>query len=134
MTAVTLRGTFKKDSRPSNGLEEIADELIADKARMYYVVGVVKWAGGNVAEEADILDKARRARQLGRFEDEHPAQMQIEFDFDGKPTVAAETRLGQDGEHVVPEASGEEILAERAEAKAAKAKPSTAPFKVGGAE
>lgn len=139
MTAVTIRGTFKKDSRPSNGLEEIADDLRVNKDALHYVVGVVKWAGGNLAEDGsltpavkflaieplvgtnaesamDILDRARKARQLGRFEDEHPKQMEFEFDGDGHPT--GEVRMTGDGEREVPPPSAAEILAEREEAKA----------------
>lgn len=159
MTAVTIRGTFPKDSRPSNGLEGIATQLYADKAQHHFVVGVVKWAGGGLDEDgalipavkflaiepvdgeaADVasklLDVARKARQLGRFEDEHPVDSALfDFDGDGKPTIteAAETRLGPDGEHAVPTPSAEEVLAERAEAKAAKGKPSADPFTPGDA-
>jgi hypothetical protein len=158
---VTIRGTFKKDSRPSNGLETIAGELIADKHGQHYVVGVVKWAGGNLNEEGElvpaakflaiepltgaavdaakrILDDARRARGLGRAEDDFakPADPTL-FDFDGpddgEPRQVGEVRLTGDGPREVPEPSAEEIQAERAESKAAKAKPTTTPFEPDGA-
>lgn len=146
MTAVTIRPTFSKDTRPSNGLEAIADDLIADKHEVHYVVGTVTWAGGSIdldgaitpavkflgiepltgdlADQAKtVLDAARKARGLGRMEDNLPPieTALFEFDSDGHPTIpeAAETRLGGDGDHVVPPPSGEEILAEREEAKAA---------------
>jgi hypothetical protein len=150
MTAVTIRPTFSKDTRPSNGLEGIAEDLLADNHAVHYVVGVVTFAGGSVDEDgaitpavkflgleplsgpgADdakrILDVARKTRGLGRMEDGIPANEPVLFDFDGdgKPTVKA----NPDGEREVPEASGEEIMAERAEAKAAKVKPTTEPFK-----
>jgi hypothetical protein len=146
MTAVTIRGTFLKDSRPNNGLETIADDLIADKTRTHYVVGIVKWAGGNVAEDggltpavrvlaiepltgeeagraAALLDGARKARGLGRMEDLTPEPDPTLFDFDGpddgEPRRVGEVRLGPDGEHEVPEASAEELAAEAEEARAA---------------
>jgi hypothetical protein len=176
-TPVTISGTFSKDSRPSNGLEEISDQLISDQLGLHYVVGVVQFAGasvpgpneplvprvkflgieplaGGAAEDAKrILDEARKSRGLGRMEESIPAPdaALFEFDGDGHPTVVdhgggggGETRLGPDGEHVVAEASAEELLAERAEAakasvvaataavatkdKATKAKPTTTPF------
>lgn len=156
MTAVTIRGTFKKDSRPSNGLETIAGELIADKHGQHYVVGVVKWAGGNLNEEGElvpaakflaiepltgaavdaakrILDDARKARGLGRAEDDFakPSDPAL-FDFDGDGRVTApgdgEVRMTGDGPREVPPPSAEEVLAERAEAKTTKAKPTATPF------
>lgn len=141
MTTVTLRGTFSKDERPSNGLEQIADDLLKDQFGTHYVVGVVQFAGSNrpgpgehevpavkflgieplVGEAAEsakkILDDARKTRGLGRMEESIPTQDAPLFDFDG------------DGKPVVPEASAEELMAERAEEKAAKAKPTTEPFK-----
>lgn len=155
MTAVTIRPTFSKDTRPSNGLEAIADDLIADKHEVHYVVGIVTWAGGSIdldgaitpavkflgiepltgdlADSAKtVLDSARKARGLGRMDDNLPPREEMLFDFDddGHPTITrgddaeeTETRLGPDGEREVPEASGEEILAEREEAKAAEVPP-----------
>jgi hypothetical protein len=92
---VTIRPQFKKDSRPNNGLETIAEEMIADKQRVFYVVGTVKWAGGNLDEEGqlvpaakflaievvadgsqaedrikEILDAGRKERGLGRIEEQ----------------------------------------------------------------
>jgi hypothetical protein len=154
MTAVTIRPTFKKDSRPSNGLESIAEDLLKNQFDTHYVVGIVRLAGGSLPAPGEgivpaveflgieplsdtaadgakaLLDAARKARGLGRIEDEIPAQDVPLFGFDdeGKVTIPA------DGERVVPEASGEEIMAERAEAKAAKVKPTTEPFKTDGAE
>ncbi|GIE35929.1 hypothetical protein Ait01nite_089740 [Actinoplanes italicus] len=73
----------------------------------------------------DMIDALRKERGLGTADDV-PAQSgaqlegQQSFDFDGpddgEPRQLGEVRLGPDGEHTVPEASGEEILAERAEA------------------
>lgn len=167
MTAVTIRGTFKKDSRPDNGLEAVADEMQRDKHRLFRVVGVMKYAGASVSEEGEItpaarflalevvgpddvpehermLDARRKARGLGLAAD-IPAAGQIEgqgaFEFgdpddDGtaKHDVAtcgcdpctearafdepADTNASGDP---VPPASGEEILAERAERAAAPA-------------
>jgi hypothetical protein len=156
MTAVTIRGTFSKDERPSNGLEEIADDLLKDQFGTHYVVGIVQFAGSNrpgpgehevpavkflgiepltddAADSAKvILDAARKARGLGRIEDAIPVPDAALFDFDedGHPSVP-ETRLGPDGPHEVPPPSGEEIAAERAEAKAGRARPTTEPFNPG---
>jgi hypothetical protein len=143
-TPVTISGTFSKDSRPSNGLEDISAELIKDQLGLHYVVGVVQFAGASVpgpneplvprvkflgieplkgapADEVKrILDEARKSRGLGLMDDAIPAAVQadpalFDFDGDGHPTV----RLGPDGEHTVPEASAEELLAEAEEARAA---------------
>lgn len=149
MTTVTLRGTFSKDERPSNGLEAIADDLLKDQFGTHYVVGIVQFAGSNrpgpgehevpavkflgieplTGEAAGtasmLLDQARKARGLGRMEDSLPDVDPALFDFDGDghPSISEEavTRLGADGPHEVPPASAEEELAERAEAKAAAA-------------
>jgi len=145
MTAVTIRGTFTKDTRPGNGLEEIADDLLAHHDRTYYVVGLVKFAGGNIAEDGGltpavkflaiepledgsspqalakkILEGARKGRGLATIDDAFPKGEPALFDFDGDghPVATGETRMGPDGEHQVPEASAEEILAEREEAAA----------------
>lgn len=150
-TPVTISGTFSKDSRPSNGLEDISAELIKDQLGLHYVVGVVQFAGasvpgpneplvprvkflgieplkGGAADDAKrILDEARKGRGLGRMEESIPARDTALFDFDadGKPSMPeqeVETRLGPDGEREVPEPSGEEVVAELDERRAAKAK------------
>lgn len=160
-TPVTISGTFSKDSRPSNGLEEISGQLIKDQLGLHYVVGVVQFAGasvpgpneplvprvkflgieplaGDAAEDAKrILDEARKGRGLGRMEDNIPVPEPTLFDFDGpadEPTAIGEVRLTGDGPREVPPPSGEEIVAEREEAKAkGKAKPTTTPFVPGSA-
>jgi hypothetical protein len=151
MTAVTISGTFGKNERPSNGLEDISAELIKDQLGLHYVVGVVQFAGASVpgpneplvprvkflgieplkgapADEVKrILDEARKSRGLGLMEDAIPAADPMEgqqaFDFDGpddgEPRQLGEVRLGADGEREVPPPSGEELMAERAEAAAA---------------
>lgn len=86
------------------------------------------------AQTLTMLDLLRKERGKGSVDDIPAAGQlsgQIEFNFDEDGAV--ETRLGPDGEREVPPASGAEILAERAEAKA-KPKPTTEPFKPGGAE
>ncbi|MDT5026621.1 MAG: hypothetical protein QOE61_3047, partial [Micromonosporaceae bacterium] len=51
------------------------------------------------------------------------------FDSDGSPVM----RVGADGEHAVPEPSGEELTAELDERRAAKGRKATAdPFTPGG--
>lgn len=145
MTAVTIRGTFSKDERPSNGLEEISADLLRDQFATHYVVGIVQFAGSSrpgpgeaevpavrflgiepltdaaAADAARLLDEARKARGLGRMEESIPQPDAALFDFDGdghpKLSEAAETRLGADGVHEVPEPSAAELMAERAEAQ-----------------
>ena len=83
----------------------------------------------------DMIDQRRKERGLSAAAEVpmHTGEIQgqIEFDYDGQPAAAPGSQLDQDGERQVPEASGEEIMAERAEAKAAGAP--TATFS-GGAE
>lgn len=85
-----------------------------------------------------ILDQLRKAHGKGAVADTLFSVPREGFDFDGDDAGAAggelegqqEIRLGPDGPREVPPPSAEEVLAERAEAKAAKgkAKPSTTPF------
>lgn len=148
MTAVTIRPTFKKDSRPNNGLEVIADDMQADKTRLFRVVGTVKYAGASVSEEGEItpaakfitlevvldqasgmtvdalIDERRKERGLGNAQDipivgQLAGQMGFDFDGPDEEPEETETRLGPDGPREVPPPSGEEIQAERDEAKAA---------------
>jgi hypothetical protein len=42
MPGVNISGTFKKDSRPDNGLEAIAEDLINNELQRHVVVGVVE--------------------------------------------------------------------------------------------
>jgi hypothetical protein len=71
----------------------------------------------------EMIDALRKERGLSAAEDVpmHSGEMsgQIQFEFDDDGAVSGEVRLGADGEHRVPEASGEEIMAEREEAAAA---------------
>jgi hypothetical protein len=142
VTAVTIRPTFSKDTRPSNGLEVIADALMADQFGTHYVVGIVQFAGGSLpgpgehlvpavkflgiepltgtsAEDAArLLDQARKARGLGRMEDAitrpEPALFDLSTDEDGK----VEVRMTGDGDRDVPGPSGEELTAELDEKRA----------------
>jgi hypothetical protein len=73
-----------------------------------------------------LLDNVRRTHGKGNVQDTlfSPPSGELGGDPDdeelpGQMVIPTETRLGADGEHVVPPASGEEILAERAETKAA---------------
>lgn len=99
MTAVSIAGSFPKDSRPNNGLEIISDDLLENQLAQHMVVGLVSFAGANipgpgqptvprvkflaiepltgkVADQArEILDKARKVRGLGTVENtlfDHP--------------------------------------------------------------
>lgn len=148
MTAVTIRPTFSKDTRPGNGLENIAPALIANTGEKHYVVGVVTFAGGSVdvdgaitpavkflgieplegaaADEAKrILDQARKGRGLGRIEEMFTASSK---EMEGQTAFEFASPDDADGERQVPEASAEELMAEREEAKAAAAKAPKAEF------
>lgn len=101
----------------------------------------IEVARGEDEEAArDILDRARKSRGLGNIADTLFSTSRDDFDFDGpQPELDGQAelnfdggeggsrRLGPDGEHDVPPPTGEEIMAERAEAKA-KGKPATDPF------
>lgn len=76
----------------------------------------------------DLLDLLRKERGKGSVEDvprggELAGQLDFDFeaDVDGGEGSGAVTRMGPDGERRVPPPSGEEIQAERDEAKAAAA-------------
>jgi hypothetical protein len=74
----------------------------------------------------DLLDQLRKQRGKGSVDEvpSHSGELsgQEAFDFDGagdgEPARVGEVRLTGDGPREVPEPSAEEILAERAEAKA----------------
>jgi hypothetical protein len=42
VTAVKISGTISKDSRPDNGLEDIADKLVTDEFARHVVIGVLE--------------------------------------------------------------------------------------------
>lgn len=121
MTAVTILPTFKKDSRPNNGLEDAADAMQADKTRLFRVVGTMKYAGASISEEGEItpaakfvtievvddendvrevdrlIDIRRKQRGLGDARDIPVGGQlagQVEFDFDG-PADGEPKRLGE---------------------------------------
>lgn len=116
MTAVTISGTFSKDERPSNGLEEIAEEIVGNQLGRYVVIGIVQFAGASMAgpgeplvprvkflaleplfeDAADqgrqMLDQARKLRNLGPLAETlfdaaaDPADRPVDPD-DGDPTI-----------------------------------------------
>ena len=93
MTAVNIKGTFAKDERPGNGLEEIAEEIVHDELRRCTSVGIIEQhkvvkspgeaprptvrfvaieplIGDDAGEQAaQMLDQARKARGLGLLQD-----------------------------------------------------------------
>lgn len=89
----------------------------------------------------DLLDQLRKQRGKGSVDEvpSHSGELagQVPFDFDGpetgEPRAVGEVRLTGDGPREVPPPSGEEVLAERAEAKAKRGKPTTEPFTPDGA-
>ncbi len=140
MTAVTIRGTFRKDSRDNNGLESIAGQLVRDKVAQHHVVGIVKWAGATVSEDgtqtpavkflavepvsgedahllAQILDRARQARGLGAAEEEFAKRTDPTL-FDIDPDLADDEPVERNASgEPVPPPSKAELDAEKAEAK-----------------
>lgn len=80
----------------------------------------------------DMIDERRKERGLGSASEVpmHSGELhgQIEFEFDGDGHPGGEVRLGPDGEREVPAPSGEEVVAELDERRAAKGKPATDPF------
>jgi len=79
----------------------------------------------------ELLDDIRKQAGKASFEETLFSVPREGFDFDG-PAEEMDgqqelVRIGPDGEHVVPPASSEELMAERAEAKAAEAKEEPAP-------
>lgn len=130
MVAVNISGTFRKDERPYNGLESLADALV-DRDRLhetYVVVAVVRpHAIKTDAEDGSDTPTIRFDRIEPLAGDDADVAMAL-------LSAAYKARTGRDdappptlfdplGEHVdereVPEASAEEILAERAERQAA---------------
>jgi hypothetical protein len=84
-----------------------------------------KGAGARIRE---LLDELRKKEGKGAFEETLFSMPRDGFDFDGAGGEGGSTnemegqqelRLGSDGPHAVPEASAEELMAERAEAAAA---------------
>lgn len=73
----------------------------------------------------DILDKLRKRQGLASVEDTLFSAPRESFGFDGRDGEEIDgqaelpIRMGADGEHEVPEASGEELLAEKRERDAA---------------
>src|SRR5262245_37645981 len=88
---VNLSGTFAKDKRPDNGLDEIGDKLNTDRLMRIPVAGLVEYHGhhetvgrpeyisvrfvalepvfDDAAEQVrQILDQARKQRGLGQVE------------------------------------------------------------------
>jgi hypothetical protein len=87
----------------------VQDGYPADAAgQIMWLLDTIRRGHGKGAV-ADTLFSAPAADIHGDPDDE---------ELPGQMVIPTETRLGPDGEHVVPPASGEEIMAERAEAKA----------------
>lgn len=140
MTAVTISGTFSKDERPQNGLEEISADLLKDQFARHVVVGVVQFAGANVpgpgeptiprvkfvAIEPLTDDAADQARQIL-----DQARKQRGLDLVAQ-TLFDDPAGSDDEDDGVPPPSGEELTAELDERRAARRKrekPATDPFK-----
>lgn len=81
MTAVKLQGTFKKDQREFNGLEAIADELIAHPHKRYVIVALVECVGYDV-DFADGGTKTPKVRLVAveAMEGDHAATAQKYLD------------------------------------------------------
>lgn len=82
----------------------------------------------------ELLDQIRKQAGKASFEETLFSVPREGFDFDGPAEEMEgqqEIRFGADGPREVPPASGEEIMAERAEAQAAEAEAETAPAEAG---
>ena len=132
MTAVTISGTFSKDERPNNGLEEIAQDLITNQLGRHVVVGIVQFAGASMsgpneplvprvkflaieplsADAADqgrqILDQARKLRGLGLIAE---TLFDAAADPDDRPPVDDGPAAG--GEPTIPGADQDGPVSER---------------------
>lgn len=145
MTAVKIKGTFSKDEREGNGLEDISHDIVKQEFGRWVVVGIVEQhkvikepgeapvptirflaieplTGDAEDQGRQMLDQARKQRGLSLV----AATLFDEVPFDGnKPAgwvderIAGQQQLPDPGEREVPEPSAEEILAERDERKAA---------------
>ncbi|MET7949246.1 hypothetical protein [Micromonospora sp. NPDC005324] len=136
---VNISSAWTKENRPRNGLSEIEGKLVNDQlldASYWAVVRVepnfykvssedgsrtptAKIAHIEVAVDEDDIEAVRsllqrRYKDRTGIDDQEPATL-----FDVAP--GGEQDGDQDGERQVPEASADEILAERAERKAAEA-------------
>lgn len=127
--AVKTSAQLTRDKREFNGLDRIADELIAQPRGVRYAV--VAYTVKRVSDEVDEGVKIptvqivhiepldaddERAREIlaERYQDRTGKTL------DGDPTLFdVAPGEAEDGEREVPEASAEEILAEREERKAA---------------
>jgi hypothetical protein len=156
LSAVSIKGTFSKTERSDNGLERISKDLVVNEFARHVVVGIVELhkvtkqpgeapiptvrflaiepvEGDDDVTVRAVLDRARRERGLGDIGDtlfDVPAEG---FDFDGPAggEVEGQMRLTGDGPREVPEPSGEEIIAEREEQKAARGEAKADPFTAG---
>lgn len=128
---VNISATFTKEERPRNGLDAIADKLVDEQLQhaQYVVVATVspkfvklvaedgtktptiRFDAIEVLEEQSAIDAARQLL-VERYQERtgHDPQLPLSFGVDGPDG---------DGEREVPEASGEELLAERREAREA---------------
>lgn len=160
MPAVKIKGTFSKNERSDNGLEDIANDLVRNEFARHTVIGIVELhkvtkepgeapiptvrflavepvdGDDEVAVKA-ILDAVRKGRGLPNLADTlFSAKPDFDYD-DPKPAPEMpgqmEIRLSKDGEHEVPEPSGEELQAELDERRAARDGVPAATFS-GGAE
>jgi hypothetical protein len=144
MTAA-IKGTFPVKKREHNGLEAIAAQVNGDRLSRVYVVAVVEWhahretanddvvtfniaaiepaCDDNLTENADtaalrrMLDKLRKQRGKSNVAETLFSMPPAGADdqLPGQTTIDDHTEV-RDG-RVIPEASAEEEMAERAEAK-----------------
>ncbi|WP_045746413.1 hypothetical protein [Actinoplanes rectilineatus] len=133
MTAVKLKGTFSKNERDSNGLEDISLDLVKNEFARYVVVGIVeqhkvtkepgeapiptaRFVAIEVAQDADeavargILDRARKGRGLADIADTLFTVPRDGYDFDGADgegsPVESKTSAELDGQEELPIRTG----------------------------
>lgn len=145
MTAA-IKGTFPVKQREHNGLEAIADQVNRDRLTRVYVVAVVEWHAHRETANDDVvtfnvaaiepvceddlsdsvetqavkamLDRLRKRRGKGSVADTLFSMPKDDDDQLPGQTVIDLDRPVRDGREVPP-ASGEEVMAERAERAAA---------------
>jgi hypothetical protein len=125
VTAVNLSGTFAKDERPYNGLEEIADQLIDDEFGTHYVISRIK-PHGYSKKPGEPMSPTVKLEHIEVVTGEDADWVTKKLDElyqarTGREDAPPKDLFDTAGERAVPEASGEEIMAEREEAKAAEA-------------
>ncbi len=122
MTAVNISGTFAKDERPYNGLEEISDRLIEDEFGTHYVISRIKPHGYSKKPGEPMTPTVKHEHiEVVTGEDADWVTKKLDELYQartGRDDAPQASMFDPTGERQVPEASGEEIVAELDERRA----------------